>query len=65
MSLESKKIKNLQDSELLPPDFGNETPEQTAAKNAKDFKFSNNRGIAAIEKYFKFDTLGATMKKEI
>ncbi|WP_051418425.1 NCS2 family permease [Mesoplasma seiffertii] len=66
MNLENKKTLNQsKNAEDIYPDFGTETSEQTAARNAKNFKFSNNRGIAAIEKYFKFDTLGATMKKEL
>ncbi|AUF83633.1 NCS2 family permease [Mesoplasma syrphidae] len=66
MNLENKKTLNQSKlSEDSFPDFGTETSEQTAIRNAQNFKFSNNRGIAAIEKYFKFDTLGATMKKEI
>ncbi|ATZ18805.1 xanthine/uracil permease [Williamsoniiplasma somnilux] len=45
--------------------FANQTPEQTAALNAKNFKFSQNKAISKIQKYFKFDTLGSTFKKEI
>lgn len=45
--------------------FINETSEQTAQRNKEAFVFSNNKAIRSIEKYFKFDTLGAVMKKEI
>ncbi|WP_051636036.1 NCS2 family permease [Mesoplasma photuris] len=50
---------------LLFEEFGNETPQMTAERNAKNFVFSNNKAIAAMERYFKFDTLGAIWKKEI
>ncbi|AVN60420.1 xanthine/uracil permease [Mesoplasma entomophilum] len=56
-----KQIQVENESEL----FLNETPEQTAQRNKEAFVFSNNKAIRSIEKYFKFDTLGAIMKKEI
>ncbi|ASZ09184.1 NCS2 family permease [Mesoplasma chauliocola] len=62
--MDNKKTKKIQvenESEL----FLNETPEQTAQRNKEAFVFSNNKAIRSIEKYFKFDTLGAIMKKEI
>lgn len=46
-------------------DFSHETPQQTAIRNASLFKFSQNKAIAKVQKYFKFDTLGATLKKEV
>ncbi|AVN62436.1 xanthine/uracil permease [Mesoplasma coleopterae] len=58
-SLKQTQVEN--ESEL----FLNETPEQTAQRNKEAFVFSNNKAIRSIEKYFKFDTLGAIMKKEI
>ncbi|AVN59031.1 NCS2 family permease [Mesoplasma florum] len=58
-SLKQTQVEN--ESEL----FINETPEQTAQRNKEAFVFSNNKAIRSIEKYFKFDTLGAIMKKEI
>ncbi|ATZ21663.1 NCS2 family permease [Mesoplasma tabanidae] len=58
-SLKQSQVEN--ESEL----FLNETPEQTAQRNKEAFVFSNNKAIRSIEKYFKFDTLGAIMKKEI
>ncbi|ATI74054.1 NCS2 family permease [Mesoplasma florum] len=58
-SLKQTQVEN--ESEL----FINETPEQTAQRNKETFVFSNNKAIRSIEKYFKFDTLGAIMKKEI
>ncbi|AVN64470.1 MULTISPECIES: NCS2 family permease [Mesoplasma] len=58
-SLKQTQVEN--ESEL----FINETPEQTAQRNKEAFVFSNNKAIRSIEKYFKFDILGAIMKKEI
>ncbi|QHX36148.1 xanthine/uracil permease [Spiroplasma sp. TIUS-1] len=42
-----------------------ETPEETAKRFASNYKFSNNKAIRGIEKFFQFDTLGAIMKKEV
>ncbi|WP_051350889.1 NCS2 family permease [[Acholeplasma] multilocale] len=60
----SKTVKVSEDYLIEEYDFSNETPEQTAARFAKDFKFSKNKSIARLERYFKFDTLGAIWKKE-
>lgn len=61
---EEVQSKSLNPNNSLTPIVG-ETSEETAKRFASNYKFSNNKAIRGIEKFFQFDTLGAIMKKEI